>query len=63
MQSTTPSEPPRSCPVTVSSVAAAFASIADLRREASVIYPLPAVLALATAALLCTHTSVLAMAE
>ncbi len=62
MQSTTPSEPPRSCPVTVSSVAA-FASIADLRREASVIYPLPAVLALATAALLCTHTSVLAMAE
>jgi predicted transposase YbfD/YdcC len=42
---------------------AAFAAVPDPRREASVAYPLPAVLALAVAALLCAQTSVLAMAE
>ena len=52
-------------PVVVShtSVAAAFAAVADPRRAASVIYPLPAVLALAVAALLANHRSVLAIAE
>jgi predicted transposase YbfD/YdcC len=42
---------------------AAFATVPDPRREASVDYPLPAILGLAVAALLCAHTSVLAMAE
>ncbi len=63
MESTTLSATLTSCPITATSLAAAFASIPDPRREASVIYPLPAVLALATAALVCAHTSVLAMAE
>jgi predicted transposase YbfD/YdcC len=42
---------------------AAFATVPDPRRAASVTYPLPAVLGLAVAALLCAHTSVLALAE
>ncbi|MBV9281277.1 MAG: ISAs1 family transposase [Chloroflexi bacterium] len=42
---------------------AAFAAVPDPRREASVTYPLPALLALAVAAILCAHTSVLAIAE
>jgi predicted transposase YbfD/YdcC len=42
---------------------AAFATVPDPRREASVTYPLPAILALAVAAILCAHTSVLAVAE
>lgn len=42
---------------------AAFATVPDPRREASVTYPLPAILALAVAAILCAHTSVLAIAE
>jgi predicted transposase YbfD/YdcC len=42
---------------------AAFATVPDPRREASVEYPLPAILGLAVAALLCAHTSVLAIAE
>jgi predicted transposase YbfD/YdcC len=50
-------------PINPASLIAAFSSIPDPRREGSVIYPLPAVLALAVAALLCAHTSVLAMAE
>jgi predicted transposase YbfD/YdcC len=37
--------------------------VPDPRRTASITYPLPAVLALAVSALLCAHTSVLAMAE
>lgn len=63
MESTTPSDPTTPVPVTVTSLAAAFATIPDPRREASVTYPLPAMLALMVAALLCAHTSVLAMAE
>jgi predicted transposase YbfD/YdcC len=49
--------------VTATSLATAFATIPDPRREASVTYPLPAMLGLAVAALLCAQTSVLAMAE
>lgn len=45
------------------SLLAAFASVPDPRRAASVVYPLPAVLSLAVAAILCAHTSVLAIAE
>jgi len=63
MESTTPSEPTTFCPVTVSSLAATFAQVPDPRRQASVQYPLPAVLALAVSAMLCARTSVLAMAE
>ncbi len=50
-------------PVSPQSLLAAFASVPDPRRSASVVYPLPAILALAVAALLCAHVSVLAMAE
>ena len=46
-----------------SSLAAAFAAVPDPRRAASVTYPLAAVLALAVAALLANHRSVLAIAE
>jgi predicted transposase YbfD/YdcC len=56
---------PLPCPVSVAptSLAAAFARVPDPRRAASVIYPLPAILALAAAALLANHRSVLAIAE
>jgi predicted transposase YbfD/YdcC len=50
-------------PVIPESLAAAFASVPDPRRQASVTYPLPAVLSLAVMALVCAQTSVLAMAE
>ena len=63
MESTTPSSPTPTQSVTAMSLATAFAAIPDPRREASITYPLPAVLGLAVAALLCAHTSVLAMAE
>lgn len=56
MESTAPTVPP-------TNLLAAFATVPDPRREASVIYPLPAILALAVAAILCAHTSVLAIAE
>jgi predicted transposase YbfD/YdcC len=49
--------------VTPASLVAAFATIPDPRRAASVVYPLPAMLALTVAALLCAQTSVLAIAE
>jgi predicted transposase YbfD/YdcC len=49
--------------VTPQSLLAAFAIVPDRRRQKSVTYPLPAVLSLAVAALLCAQTSVLAMAE
>jgi predicted transposase YbfD/YdcC len=49
--------------VSPASVAAAFAQMPDPRRAASVIYPLPAILALAVAALVANHRSVLAIAE
>lgn len=45
------------------SLAAAFAEVPDPRRAASVTYPLSAILALAVAALLANHRSVLAIAE
>lgn len=60
MQSTSAISP---LSVSASSLAAAFARIPDPRRAASVIYPLPAMLALAAAALLANHHSVLAIAE
>ena len=61
---TSPATPSDAClTVTPASLAAAFASVPDPRRQASVTYPLPAVLTLAVVALLCAHTSVLAMAE
>ena len=49
--------------VTPASLVAAFATIPDPRRAASVTYSLPAMLALTVAALLCAQTSVLAIAE
>ena len=56
---------PGVAPLSVSpaSLAAAFAQVPDPRRAASVIHPLPAILALAVAALLANHRSVLAIAE
>jgi hypothetical protein len=44
-------------------LAAAFETIIDPRRAGSVVYPLPAMLALAVAAMLANHLSVLAIAE
>ena len=49
--------------VSPASLAAAFAQVPDPRRTASVVYPLPAILALAVAAILANHLSVLAIAE
>jgi predicted transposase YbfD/YdcC len=49
--------------VSPASLAAAFAGLPDPRRAASVVYPLAAVLALAVAAILANHRSVLAIAE
>ena len=49
--------------VSPTSLAAAFAAVPDPRRAASVVYPLAALLALAVAALLANHRSVLAIAE
>lgn len=60
MQSTPPCLPVSVAPT---SLAAAFATVADPRRAASVRYPLPAILALAVAAILANHLSVLAIAE
>jgi predicted transposase YbfD/YdcC len=48
---------------TALSLRVAFAQVPDPRRAASVTYPLPAMLGLAVSAMLCAHTSVLAMAE
>jgi predicted transposase YbfD/YdcC len=60
MQSTPPVDP---VAVSPSSLAVAFAQVPDPRRAASVLYPLPAILAMAVAALLANHLSVLAIAE
>ena len=49
--------------VSPASLAAAFAAVPDPRRAASVVYPLAAILALAVAAMLADHRSVLAIAE
>jgi hypothetical protein len=56
---------PGALPLSVSphSVAAAFAHVPDPRRAASVVYPLSAILAMAVAAILANHRSVLAIAE
>jgi predicted transposase YbfD/YdcC len=50
-------------PVTPPSLAAAFTRVPDPRRQASVTYPLAALLSLAVAALLANHPSPLAIAE
>jgi predicted transposase YbfD/YdcC len=65
MDSTAPSttDATPSLVVTPDSLIAAFADVPDPRREASVEHPLPAVLGLTVAALLCNHTAVLAIAE
>ncbi len=63
MESIVPSPTTATPTVTPASLLAAFATIPDPRRAASVTYPLPAMLALTVAALLCAQTSVLAMAE
>jgi len=60
MQSTA-SDAPRS--VSLTSLAAAFANVPDPRRAASIRYPLPAILAMAVAAILSNHLSVLAISE
>ncbi|HWV25518.1 MAG TPA: ISAs1 family transposase [Thermomicrobiales bacterium] len=52
---------PRS--VSLTSLAAAFATVPDPRRAASVRYPLPAILAMTVAAILANHLSVLAISE
>src|SRR5512133_2384610 len=54
---------PTALTVSPPSLAAAFAAVPDPRRAASVVYPLAAILALAVAALLANHRSVLAIAE
>lgn len=63
MESIALTSPPATLTVTPASLAAAFGTVPDPRREASVTYSLPAVLTLTVAALLCAHTSVLAIAE
>jgi predicted transposase YbfD/YdcC len=63
MQSIAGSPTPATLAVTPASLVSAFATVPDPRRAASVRYPLPAVLALAVAAILCAQTSVLAIAE
>src|SRR4051812_25366339 len=65
MQSTAPCLPPSSPVLVIAprSLAAAFAQVPDPRRAASVVYPLPAILTLAVAAILAQHLSVLAIAE
>src|SRR5919202_3355767 len=59
----TATEATRTHTVTPESLLAAFAAVPDPRREASVEHPLPAILAMSAAALLCAQTSVLAIAE
>ena len=65
MDSTAPTAVHATTPlvVTPESLLAAFATVPDPRRAASVDYRLPAIKGLTVAALLCAHTSVLAMAE
>jgi hypothetical protein len=63
MDSTAPTPAEATRTVTPESLLAAFATVPDPRREASVDYPLAAILALSVAALLCAQTSILAIAE
>jgi predicted transposase YbfD/YdcC len=60
MESTAARDPLSVAP---NSLAAAFAEAPEPRRAASVVYPLPAILAMTVAALLANHCSVLAIAE
>jgi predicted transposase YbfD/YdcC len=60
MESTVPTTLPAT---TMPRLFEAFAAVPDPRRAGSITYPLPAILALAVSALLCAHTSVLAIAE
>lgn len=55
--------PAASLPVSPESLAAAFAFVPDPRRQASITYPLPALLTAAVVAILCNHRSVLAMVQ
>jgi hypothetical protein len=63
MESIVPTTTTATQTVSPASLVAAFATIPDPRRSASVVYSLPAMLALTVAALLCAQTSVLAIAE
>lgn len=65
MECTPAVAPPATAPAIVSprSLLAAFAAVPDPRRQASVDYPLPALLALAVAAILANQHSPLAIAE
>jgi DDE_Tnp_1-associated len=63
MESIVPTPTTATPTVSPASLLAAFRSVPDPRRAASVTYPLPAMLALTVAALLCAQTSVLAIAE
>lgn len=63
MESIAPTPTTATTTITPASLLAAFGSVPDPRRAASVTYPLPAMLALTVAALLCAQTSVLAIAE
>ena len=58
-----PAATPAPLTVTPADLLAAFAAVPDPRRQASVDYHLPAILALAVAAILSAHQSVLAIAE
>jgi len=65
MERTLAATPPATTPLAVSpeSLLAAFAAVPDPRRQASVAYPLPAVLALVVVALLANQRSPLAVAQ
>lgn len=65
MDSTAPTAHDATSPLTLTpqSLLAAFGTVPDPRRAASVAYPLAAILAMSVTALLCGQTSVLALAE
>jgi predicted transposase YbfD/YdcC len=63
MECTVPTLDATTLAIRPTSLAATFASVPDPRRQASIRYPLPAILTLAVSAMLCGRTSVLAMAE
>lgn len=58
-----PATPQISCMLPLPTLTAAFAHVPDPRRRQGTRYPLPAVLTLAVAAILCNHRSLLAIAE
>lgn len=63
MECTVAAARPTTSPAAPESLVAAFATVPDPRRQASIRYPLSAVLALGIEAILCGRTSVLAIAE